>query len=41
LVVVLIFRFWSASKWASILLVPYLAWISFAGVLNYAIWYLN
>ena len=30
--------FWKRSKWAGGLLVPYLAWVSFAAVLNVAIW---
>lgn len=33
--------FWRHSRAASLLLVPYLAWVSFASVLNYAIWSLN
>ena len=33
--------FWRINKWAGILLVPYLAWVSFATYLNYAIWSLN
>lgn len=33
--------FWRADRLAGILLVPYLAWVSFAGVLNYWIWQLN
>lgn len=29
------------DKWASYLLYPYLAWVSFASLLNLAIWFLN
>jgi translocator protein len=29
------------SMWAGILLLPYIAWVSFAGFLNYTIWQLN
>jgi len=34
-------RFAKVDKLASYLLYPYLAWVSFASVLNYAVWYLN
>lgn len=33
--------FWPKSKLAAGLLVPYLAWVSFAGVLNFMLWKLN
>ena len=33
--------FWKRSRWAGGLLVPYLAWVTFAAVLNVAIWRLN
>lgn len=36
-----IITFYKHSKAASYLLIPYLAWVSFASILNYAIWQLN
>ncbi len=33
--------FWKRSPWAGVLLLPYLAWVSFAAVLNVAIWRMN
>lgn len=33
--------FYKIKKTAAYLLVPYLAWVAFAGVLNYSIYYLN
>jgi translocator protein len=33
--------FWGVSKWAGSLMVPYLIWVCFAGVLNAMIWRLN
>jgi len=33
--------FWRVSRAASVLLVPYIAWVSFASFLNYAVWTLN
>jgi benzodiazapine receptor len=33
--------FWGRNRTAAMLMVPYLAWVTFAGVLNAAIWSLN
>lgn len=41
LIVFLILIFWRADKRASILLWPYLAWVSFASVLNFYLMILN
>lgn len=35
------FEFYRIDKPAAYLMVPYIAWVSFAGVLNYAIWMMN
>ena len=32
---------WNSSRLASLLFVPYLAWVSYAAALNFAIWQLN
>ncbi len=40
-IILLIFRFYEIEKKSAYLLLPYLAWISFATVLNYNIWLLN
>ena len=40
-ILVTIITFWKRSRWAGTLLVPYLAWVSFAAVLNLAIWQMN
>ena len=36
-----ILLFWRINKLAAILLIPYLAWVSFALALNYSVWQLN
>lgn len=41
MVVVNIYYFYQVKKVSAYLLIPYLAWITFASVLNYLIWYLN
>ena len=33
--------FWRRSATAGLLFVPYLAWVTFAAVLNYSIWQMN
>ena len=40
-IVLTILTFWKISKTAATLLVPYLAWVSFASLLNFSIWQLN
>ena len=41
LIVATVTGFWRARGLAGALLVPYLCWVSFATVLNYAVWQLN
>lgn len=41
LIVVTIIGFWRISRVAALLLLPYLCWVSFAGLLNYSLWQLN
>ena len=41
LIVAMIIKFWRVNRISSLLLVPYLAWVSFASVLNYFIVILN
>jgi benzodiazapine receptor len=36
-----IVAFWKVSRGAALLMVPYLAWVGFAAVLNHAIWRLS
>ncbi|MDX1804804.1 MAG: TspO/MBR family protein [Alcanivorax sp.] len=41
LIVATMVSFWAVRPLAGALLVPYLLWVSFAAVLNYALWQLN
>ena len=41
LIAATIFSFWRLNRLAALLLVPYLAWVSFAAALNFALWRLN
>jgi tryptophan-rich sensory protein len=41
LIVITLVLFWRIRPLAGMLLVPYLAWVTFASALNYAIWQLN
>lgn len=40
-ILITVILFWSRETLAGILLLPYLAWVSFAGVLNATVWKLN
>lgn len=40
-IVVFIFAAWSLSRSASYLFLPYWAWVTFAGALNFAVWQMN
>jgi translocator protein len=41
MIIVTLISFWRVRASAGALLIPYLLWVSFAAVLNYAIWQLN
>lgn len=41
LIALTIRKFWTISRIAGALLLPYIVWVSFAAVLNFAIWKLN
>ncbi|MEO5559929.1 MAG: TspO/MBR family protein [Dokdonella sp.] len=41
LIVMTMVAFWRIKPLAGALLIPYLLWVSFASVLNYAVWQLN
>ena len=40
-ILVTLVLFWQRDVLAGILMTPYLAWVSFAGAVNYAVWRLN
>ena len=41
LIAATIFAFWRLHRLAAFMLVPYLAWVSFASALTYSLWQLN
>ena len=41
LVVFMINAFWDLDRLAALLQIPYLLWLTFAGILNYMVWMLN
>jgi len=41
MILVTMLAFWRVSSTAGMLFLPYLAWVSFATILNYSIWQLN
>jgi benzodiazapine receptor len=40
-IVVTVVLMWPVKRLAALLMLPYLAWVSYAGALNFAIWQLN
>jgi len=40
-IVITTIRFWPLNRLAGILMLPYLAWVTFAGLLNYELFHLN
>lgn len=40
-IVATVMLFWHRSRWAALLLLPYVAWTTFAAVLNFSVWQLN
>jgi benzodiazapine receptor len=41
LILATIIKFYQIRPFAGLILIPYLLWVSFAGVLNYSLWILN
>jgi tryptophan-rich sensory protein len=40
-IAVTLVKFFKTVRWAGVLMVPYLAWVTFASALNFAIWRMN
>ncbi len=40
-ILITLILFWERQALAGVLLLPYLAWVSFAGILNWTIWKMN
>ncbi|KAA3625968.1 MAG: tryptophan-rich sensory protein [Proteobacteria bacterium] len=40
-IAVLLVLFWRRSRYSGVLLLPYLAWVTFAAALNFTVWRLN
>jgi tryptophan-rich sensory protein len=40
-ILTMIILFYKTDKWAGLMNIPYLLWVSFATVLNYSLWVLN
>lgn len=41
LIAATLLSFWRLNRWAGLLLLPYLAWVTFASALTWALWRLN
>lgn len=40
-ILITIIKFYKIDRWAGLILIPYIAWVSFAAVLNLMLWRLN
>ena len=40
-ILVTTFLFWRIDRWAGVMMLPYIAWVSFATLLNASLWVLN
>jgi tryptophan-rich sensory protein len=41
MIIATVVAFWRVSRLAAALLIPYLAWVTFAAALNFTVWKLN